>query len=479
MRYNHPAQFRLKVGLALSMLALLPGGPGVAQTSTALPPPVQVKVQRLDYKETKLSNGLKVVTLEDHRAPVVTLEVWYHVGSKDEPQGKAGFAHLFEHLMFKGSEHVGPQEHARYVEQIGGDYNANTSYDRTLYYETVPSYALDRILWLEADRMASLRVDDANMKSERAVVEEEHRLDVENAPYGVPFESLGSILYPKGHPYAHSTIGIMSDLDSAVLKDVQAFHDEYYKPDDATLVLVGDFKTPDALAHIKQFFGPIPKSTHPFTRYPAPPVTQTATLRKTLYDKLAPLPMVLVAFRLPPADSPDTPVFDVMAHILSEGESSRLYRSLVRDKQIATQADGSPQELKLGGIFYFDAVVNAGKKPEEVERALIEQIDLLRTEPVSPEELEKAKNQALTAKVFGSVSTEQKASDLGEADLLYGTPDEVNKELAQLSAVTAADIQRVAQKYFAPSVSNIITVLPASMQPKAGAQASAAHAEAK
>jgi zinc protease len=475
----HTVTGRAVAAFALCASAPLWGGPLAAQTQVTLPPPAHLKVQRLDYKETTLPNGLKVVTLEDHRAPVVTLQVWYHVGSKDEAPGKAGFAHLFEHLMFKGSAHVGPQEHARYVEQIGGDYNADTSFDRTRFFETVPSYALDRVLWLEADRMASLRVDEPNMKSERAVVEEEHRMDVENAPYGMLMESVGALLFPKGHPYAHTTIGIMSDLDSAVLKDVQAFHDEYYKPNDATLVLVGDFKTPEALAHIKQYFGPIPKATRPFTRYPVPPINQTAEHREVLYDKLAPLPMVTMAFRLPAADSPDTPVFDVMSQILSVGNSSRLYRSLVRDKQIATQVDGSPWQLKLGGMFFFDAIVNAGKTPEDVEKALDEQIVLLRTAPVSQEELEKAKNQALAAKVFAGVSTEQKASEMAEADLLYGTPEEANKELEQLDAVTAADIQRVAQKYFAPELRNVIMILPASMQPKTGAQAATAGKEAQ
>jgi zinc protease len=408
------------------------------------------------------------------------VQVWYHVGSKDEAPGKAGFAHMFEHLMFKGSAHVGPGEWDTYIERSGGSDNADTYFDRTRYYETVPSNALDRVLWLEADRMISLRVDDPNMKSERAVVEEEHRQDVENAPYGLAGEKLINMLYPASHPYGHSTIGVMADLDNAVLKDVQAFHDEYYKPNDATLIVVGDFKTADALPRIRQYFGPIPKATKPFTRYPAPPVEQTAERRETLTDKLATLPQITLSFRLPPIASPETPAFDVMSQILSAGESSRLYRTLVRDKQIATNVDGSPQELKLGGWFSFSAIVNAGKKPEEVEKALEEQIELLRTQPVSAYELEKAKNQAVAAKVFGDVSTAQKATDLGEADLDYGTPDEVNHELAKLSAVTAADIQRVAQKYFAPNLRNVLTVLPAAGPSQTGdAQTGATHQEAK
>ena len=462
---NWPVRYLLPLiavsGLSLSVL------PSVRAQEADKTPAAAIPVPRLDYKETKLPNGLKVVTLEDHRAPVVTLQIWYHVGSKDEAKGKAGFAHLFEHLMFKGSAHVGTEEHARYVEQLGGDYNANTYFDRTLYYETVPANALDRVLFLEADRMASLRVDDPNLKSERAVVEEEHRMDVENAPYGTLIENVQAMLFPAAHPYAHTTIGIMANLDDAKLSDVKAFHDEYYKPDNATLVLVGDFKTGDALARVSKYFGAIPKSSKPFTRYPVVPSNQTAEQRKTLYDKLAPLPMVVMGFRLPAtegADARDLPVFDVMSQILSVGNSSRLYRALVRDQQVAVDAGGSPLELKLGGMFFFYAVANGGKSPDTLEKAFVDQTELLRTQPVSQSELDKAKNQAITGKVFGTISTEAKASQLGEADLMYGTPDEANKELAELQAVTAADIQRVAQKYFVASQRNVLYMLPAAMQ---------------
>jgi len=455
--------FALVAILAASLVAI---GTKAAPPDAPTPP---IKPPRLDYQMTSLPNGLKVVTLEDHRAPVVTLQIWVHVGSKDEAPGKAGFAHLFEHLMFKGSKNVGPEEHARYVEQIGGDYNANTYFDRTLFFETVPSNALDRILWLEADRMASLQVDEANLKSERDVVKEEHRVSVENAPYGKLLEDIQALLFPQTHPYAHTTIGIMADLDRAALNDVRAFHDEYYKPDNATLVLVGDFQRAEALEKIRRYFGPIPRSKKPFTRYPVPTVTQTAEKRETVYDKQAPLPMIVMAYRLPEPSSPDTPVFDVLARILSTGQSSRLYRSLVRDKQLAAEVSGEALTLKLGGIFFFFAVANTGKSPADVEKALEEQVEMLRNSPVSEAELAKAKNQALTAQVFGTLSTEQKARALGEADLLYGTPEEANQEFEKLAAVTAADIQRVAQKYFAPEVRNVLYMLPAAMQPKAQA----------
>jgi zinc protease len=444
---------------AFSAVARTPAPPVTA------PPAAATKPARLDYKEARLKNGLKVVTLEDHRAPVATLQIWYHVGSKDEPKGQQGFAHLFEHLMFKGSKNVGPEQHARYVEQVGASYNANTSFDRTLYFETVPSNALERMLFLEADRMASLKVDEANLKSERDVVKEEYRLRVANAPYGSLLPDVLKETYPAGHPYAHSTIGSIPDLDAATLPAVRAFHEEYYKPDNATLVLVGDFNTGDALKMIEKYFGPISKSKDgKFTRRPVPADTQKAERRETHYDKLAPLPLVGMAFRLPEPGSPDTPVFDVISQILSAGQSSRLYRSLVRDSQLAVDAGGGSLDLRLGGLYFVTATANAGKDPKAVENALQAEVDRLRTAPVGDGELTKARNQVLSGLVFGRISTEAKASALGNADLLYGTPEEANRTFDKLTRVTAADVQRVAQTYFAPDRRNVFSILPASMQ---------------
>jgi zinc protease len=464
---------RAGVALLATALFLLPRTAEAQSVHAA-----HINPPHLNYRVDTLANGLKIVSMEDHHAPVVTVEIWYHVGSKDEPAGKAGFAHLFEHLMFKGSAHVPPQGLMRAIEGMGGHYNADTFFDRTRFYETVPSNALDRILWLEADRMASLRVDQKNMTSERQVVEEEHRVDIENAPYGRFLEYAAALLYPASHPYAHIPIGIMADLDRAVLPDVQAFHSQYYRPNDATLVVVGDFTTQECLAHIRRYFGPIPAYRKPFVRFPAPPVAQTEPKSETFYDKLAPLPLVGMAFRMPPAASSDTPVFDVISYILSTGQSSRLYRSLVRDQQLAVQAEGQTLDLKLGGFFYFDAVANVGKSPAQLQAALDKQIALLRTQPVSAGELAKAKNQALTRRVFGLLSTEDKASELGEADLFYGTPAEVNRKIAQIDAVTAADVQRVARKYFAADQENVLIMLPEAMRPKTGAGARATEVAA-
>ncbi|HLI49395.1 MAG TPA: pitrilysin family protein [Chthonomonas sp.] len=421
-------------------------------------PPLQLPP--LNFKTTTLANGLKVITLEDHHAPVVTLEIWYHVGSKEEPPGKHGFAHLFEHLMFKGTAHLKPGDWDRYINGVGGDDNADTYFDRTRYYETVPSNALDMVLWMEADRMANLKVDQANMVSERAVVEEEHRMDVENAPYGRQEELLLSMLYPPNHPYGHATIGSKHDLDRATLRDVQAFHTEYYRPDNATLVLVGDFQTQRALQDIRKFFGAIPNAPSPPRRYPVPRIVQKAPKEQTVTDPLAPLPLVTLAFRTPKADDSATPVLEVISNLLSNGDSSRLYRALVRQTQLANSVSAYPNSLQIAGWFECDVSLNAGASPQKVVRLLQQEFAELRSQLVSPVELEKAKRQALVAHVFGLLSTEQKADALGEADLYYGNPAEVNQEINAIQRVSAEDVRRVARRYFAPHLFNILIMLP-------------------
>jgi zinc protease len=458
------------------MISLSLFSAGIAATAATVTAPAAApmnavsKPAPLPFKVATLKNGLKVITLEDHRAPVVTVQVWYRVGSKDEPKGKSGFAHLFEHLMFKGSKNVPAEGHARYVEQIGGAYNAGTSFDQTLYYETVPVNAMERVLFLEADRMASLIVDEANFKSERDVVKEEYRSRVANAPYGELIKNVLSLAYPVGHPYDHPPIGSIPDLDAATLADVKAFHDTYYKPDNATLVLVGDFKTRDAMKMVEKYFAGIPKSkTGVFPRISAPKEERAPAKNETFYDKLAPLPAVGVAYRVPAPSDPDAPVFNVLTQILSSGQSARLYRTLVRDQQLALQAQGGGFDLLNGGMFFFFAVANSGKAPADVEKALLAEVDKLRAEPVTDAELAKAKNQLLTTEVFGRIGTESKANALASADLLFGTAEEVNRRYDKLTAVTAADVKRVAEKYFAPDRRNVFSMLPAAMQPKADA----------
>ena len=260
--------------------------------------PEQVRPPKLNFTTHMLANGLQVILLEDHAAPVINLQVWYHVGAKDEQPGHTGFAHLFEHLMFKGSAHVGPDEHSRIIEAAGGFDNASTYDDYTNFFETFPSNYLGRVLWLEADRMGSLNVDEANFKSEREVVEEERRVRVDNQPYGLLEEDLRAAAFTV-HGYHHTAIGSIADLDKATIKDVRAFFNTFYKPNNATLIIVGDFKSDEALTWAKKYFEGIPASAKPIPRIdkPEPAQTEERVVNKSYSN--TPLPAVVIGYKIP------------------------------------------------------------------------------------------------------------------------------------------------------------------------------------
>src|SRR5579884_2877741 len=276
----------------------------------------------------ELPNGLKMVMHEDHSRPVINLQVWYHVGSKDEREGRTGFAHLFEHLMFLGSKNVGPEEHSKYVQEAGGQLNAYTTFDQTVYWETFPSNYLERMLWLEADRMASLKINDENFNKEREVVKEERRFRIENPPYGLVQDDLWNIEYQK-YPYKHAPIGSMEDLNKATTSDVQQFFDTLYVPNNATVVIVGDFDSKDAVNWAKKYFGSIPRSKNPVPRVTTTEPAQTELREVTKSYNNIPLPAVLNLYHLPAMGHPDTYPLDIASDILSNGESSRLYKRLV------------------------------------------------------------------------------------------------------------------------------------------------------
>src|SRR6476646_8087417 len=288
---------------------------------------------RVDFKETTLKNGLRVITVEDHSAPVIAVSVTYNVGSRNERQGRTGFAHLFEHMMFKGSENVGSGEHFLLVFNNGGNMNGTTNEDRTNYFEVLPANQLDLALFLEADRMRSLAITKDNLDNQRNAVQEERRLGVDNQPYGKSNLEIDNLGYDT-FAYKHSTIGSMSDLNAADLKDVQEFFRIYYAPNNAVLTLVGDFDPADATAKIKKYFGAIPRQPAP----PQPDMTEeehTGERRATIYDPLARLPQVLMAYRIPPGNTAENYTAQVLADILGQGESSRLYQRLVKEKQLA------------------------------------------------------------------------------------------------------------------------------------------------
>ena len=424
------------------------------QSSTVRPP-------KLDFTTHTLSNGLQVILLEDHAVPVIDLQVWYHVGGKDERPGHTGFAHLFEHLMFKGSAHVGTEEHSRIIEAVGGYDNAETGDDTTNYFETFPSQYLERVLWLEADRMGSLNVDEANFKSERQVVEEERRVRVDNQPYGSLEEDLRAAAFTV-HGYHHTPIGSIADLDKATLEDVRAFFNTYYKPNNATLVIVGDFNSDQALSWTRKYFEGIPASAGPIPRpdTPEPPQTEERDVAKSYSN--TPLPAVVIGYKIPARYAPDAYPLDLASNILAGGESSRLYQALVYKDQIAVQSAGFGNFTEDPNLFWAYAIMNPGHAPADGEKAVVAILDGLKNQPVSANELQKAKNQEISGFILGRDTDEQKAVALAGAAVIGKNPDLVNTELDRYLKVTPEDIERVAKEYFVPQRATILTIKPAA-----------------
>jgi zinc protease len=417
-----------------------------------------VRPPKLDYKMTTLANGLKVILLEDHSTPIVHSELWYHVGSKNEKKGRTGFAHLFEHMMFKGSKNVEPEGHPSYISSIGGQSNASTNEDATIFWQTSPAQYLPLVLWLEADRMASLRIDEKVFKTEREVVKEERRMRVENQPYG----RLNEIIYNQAfsvHPYKHPTIGSMEDLEAASIDDVRDFWKTYYVPENATLVLVGDFDSKEAMTLVNEYLGKVPKATHRVPRdIPAePPQTKE---RRVRLEENVPLPAVIVAHHITFDGHPDSYPLHVASKVLSDGQSSRIYRKLVYEKGIALAAFGQGNLIEDPNLFYAVAIVQRGQSPDEAVNALIAELDRLRKEPISAAELQQTKNQTARDYILMRESNKDKANVLAHAAVLHDDITTADGEFDIFMNMTAAEVQRVAQKYFTPENRLVITIMP-------------------
>ena len=421
---------------------------------------VEVRPPKLDFTTHTLSNGLQVILLENHSVPVSDLQVWYHVGGKDEQPGRTGFAHLFEHLMFKGSAHVGPDEHSRIIEAVGGFDNAETGDDTTNFFETFPSNYLERVLWLEADRMGSLNVDDTNFKSERKVVEEERRVRVDNQPYGSLEEDLRATAFTV-HGYHHTPIGSIEDLEKATVQDVRDFFNTYYKPNNATLVIVGDFNSDQALGWAKKYFEGIPASAKPIPRRDTPEPVQTAERDVKKSYSNTPLPAIVIGYKIPARYKADSYPLDLASNILAGGESSRLYQSLVYKDQIAVQAGGFGNFTEDPNLFWAYAIMNQGHMAEEGQKAIVNILDGLKEKAVDAKELDKAKNQEISGFILGRDTDEQKAVALASAAVIGKDPGLVNSELDRYLGVTSADVERAAQEYFVPQHATVLTVTPA------------------
>jgi zinc protease len=420
---------------------------------------------KLPYQITTLPNGLTVVLSEDHSTPIVHLQLWYHVGSKNERPGRTGFAHLFEHLMFKGSKNVQPEAHTSMISSIGGQSNAYTTEDETVFWETVPAQYLPLVLWLEADRMATLRIDKDTFTNERDVVKEERRMRVDNQPFG----RLNEIIYDQAftvHPYKHATIGSMVDLEAASVDDVRDFYQTYYVPSNATLVLVGDFDSAQALQLVAQYVGRVPKAAREVPRDIPKEPPQTQEKRVTLREPW-PLPAVIVAYHITYDGNPDSYPLHIAAKVLSDGQTSRIYNRLVYEKQMAVAAFGNASLIEDPNLFYAVAILQPGHTPEEVTAALIAELDRLKTEPITDHELQRTKNQFARDYIMGRQSNQQKAGQLAHAVVIHRDIKTADGEFDIFQNITVADVQRVARTYFRPENRLVLTLLPSG---KAGAQ---------
>ena len=448
MPISHVRRFVHAVALLLvSIVALLPVALGAA-----------VRPPKLQYEMMVLPNGLRVILSEDHSTPIAHVALWYHVGSKNERAGRTGFAHLFEHMMFKGSKNVEPELHTSIIASVGGRSNAYTTEDETVFWQTFPQQYLPLVLWLEADRMATLRVDDAAFRREREVVKEERRMRVENQPYG----RLNEIIYDRAfdvHPYKHPTIGSMADLEAASIEDVREFHRTYYVPENATLTIVGDFDLANTKQLVTHYFGRIAKAAKAVPR-DIPKEPEQKQERRAVVEEAWPLPAVVVAYHVTYDGHPDAYPLHITSKILSDGQSARIPRELIYNKRLALTAFGSGNITEDPNLFYAVAIVQPGQSPAAAEQALIAEFEKLKREPVTDRELQRAKNQFARDYIVGRESIQDKALHLAHAAVIHNDITTADGEFDIFTKVTVADVQRVARTYFNEANRVVLHVVP-------------------
>ncbi|GAC1666976.1 MAG: pitrilysin family protein [Candidatus Limnocylindrales bacterium] len=417
----------------------------------------------VSFTDERLANGLRLIIAVDRLAPVVAVNLWYDVGSKHEVEGKTGFAHLFEHVMFQGSRNVGKAEHMALVQGAGGTMNGSTWLDRTNYYETLPSHQAELALWLEADRMGTLldALNQENLDNQREVVKNEKRWSYDNRPYGSWYEKMQGHLYPPDHPYHHTTIGSMADLDAASIEDVSAFFRTYYAPNNAVVSVVGDVDPDEIRRWTERYFGGIPAnpSIPKLGDLSLPPVLGTE-VRETVHDKV-PLPRVYVGYRAPAFGDERLDALDIAAQVLAGGKGSRLHRRLVRDERLAQDVALVPLGFVGGASICVGwATVRPGMSVERVEAILHEELDRLTREPISPDELARARALIETEELGGLSRVEERADRLSMYATLFDDPDLINRMLPRYLAVGAEQIQRVAADVFRPDNRVVLTYLP-------------------
>jgi zinc protease len=433
----------------VALLCAAAGMPAAAQAVPTIP-----------FEKYTLDNGLEVILAPDHSTPVVAVNTWYHVGSADEQPGRTGFAHLFEHIMFMGSEHVPVGKFDSWLEAAGANNNGSTTQDRTNYYEWLPSNALPLALWLDGDRMGYLlpTMDQAKLDLQRDVVKNERRQGVDNVPYGRANETILAALFPAEHPYHHSVIGSMDDLSAASLDDVKRFFNTYYAPNNATLVIAGDFDTDSARTWVARYFGRIPRNPETPPRPTVPSFEIPRDTFMVLEDRVQ-LPRLYQSWHTVKAFADDDAALDVLAFVLADGKNSRLYKRLVYDLQVAQDVRAFQASMRLDGYFQVVVTPKPGQTPSRMASLVREEIDRISTSGIEPRELERARNSILANQIDRRASVLGKSDRLNYYNYFVGTPDYTRQDAERFRRVTVADVQRAARTYLkAPSV--VLTVVP-------------------
>ena len=431
-----------------------------------------ITIPKVNFTDTRLKNGLRVIISPDRAAPVVSVAVAYNVGSRHERRGRTGFAHLFEHLMFKGSENVADGELAGLIQNYGGNHNGQTDKDHTIYFEQVPANRLDMVLFLEADRMRAPAITKENIDNQREAVKEERRMRMDNQPYGKTSEIIAELAF-ENFANEHSIIGSMADLDAASLDDFTQFFKTYYAPGNAVLSIAGDVDEKTVLEKVRKYFEAIPNGPAPPTLDTTEPA-QKEERRTAVQDPLARLTLVDTAYQVPGGLNPDMDALSALASVMGAGRSSRLYDSLVRQQQIAVQVYAGVQQSKGPGLFYLEAMTAPGRDPADAEKAMEAEIAKIQKGPIQEWELEKARNAARRALVSSLRSSLQRTILLARYAVFFDDPGIVNTRYERIASLKIDDLQRVAKQYLVPANRTVVITVPVKKEapaaPKGGAQ---------
>ncbi|MFO8235274.1 MAG: pitrilysin family protein [Bacteroidales bacterium] len=421
---------------------------------------VKAQPLEIEFEEYDLENGLHVILHEDHSTPIVTVSVMYHVGSKNEQPDKKGFAHFFEHLMFEGSENIGRHEYSEHVEKVGGTLNASTSSDRTYYYEVLPSNHLELGLWLESERMLHAKVDSVGIATQKDVVVEEKKQNYDNRPYGSWMIEISERAFEK-HPYRWTTIGSAEDIKNATREDIKKFYDTFYVPNNAVLTIAGDIDVEEAKEFVDKYFSNIPEGEYDIPRPDVVEPKQEKEIKDTIYDNIE-LPAMFMAYHAPAMGTDDFYAVEMLSSLLSQGQSSRLYRTLVDDKQLAMQIASFPIPYEDPGMNFVMAIPNVGKDLKEIEKVVDAEIAEIQEKSITDEEMEKLKNQYKSRIASQNATIGGRAQNLASNYTYFQNTDLINTKIDKYLSVTKDDIKRVANEYFKTDNRVLLYYLPKS-----------------